>query len=173
MPAAHARRPPSAPRLAGSYDVFEYLKTTLAKRIMIIDGAMGTMIQKHKPTEEDYRGEAFKSSAKDLKGNNDLLSMTRPEMIRGIHAAYLDAGADFVETNTFNGTRIAQAGAYHRRCQARREARGGLSGAGGRSPAARQLHLCLPPVPVFWRPPASPPRCCRPQTTAWKSTPLS
>lgn len=77
---------------------------------MIIDGAMGTMIQKHKPTEEDYRGEAFKNSTKDLKGNNDLLSITRPEMIRGIHAAYLDAGADFVETNTFNGTRIAQAG---------------------------------------------------------------
>ena len=72
---------------------------------MMIDGAMGTMIQRHKPSEEDYRGTSpgssgggrFASSAKDLKGNNDLLSITRPEIIKGIHAAYLDAGADFLE----------------------------------------------------------------------------
>lgn len=90
----------------------EYLHKTLKDRIMIIDGAMGTMIQKHKPTEEDYRGEKFKDSKHDLKGNNDLLSITRPHIIKGIHAQYLEAGADFLETNTFNGTRIAQLGMF-------------------------------------------------------------
>jgi 5-methyltetrahydrofolate--homocysteine methyltransferase len=76
---------------------------------MFIDGAMGTMIQKHRLSEEDFRGERFKDHPKDLKGNNDLLSITRPDVIRGIHRAYFEAGSDFVETNTFSGTSIAQA----------------------------------------------------------------
>ena len=80
-----------------------------AGRILVLDGAMGTMIQRHRLGEEDYRGERFRESAKDLKGNNDLLSITRPAIIRDIHLAYLEAGADIIETNTFSGTTIAQA----------------------------------------------------------------
>ncbi|KAJ3288427.1 hypothetical protein HK104_008178 [Borealophlyctis nickersoniae] len=88
----------------------KYLRETLKKRIMFIDGAMGTMIQRHKFTEEDFRGERFKDHPKDfLKGNNDLLSLTQPEAIYGIHCQYLEAGSDMVETNTFSGTTIAQA----------------------------------------------------------------
>jgi 5-methyltetrahydrofolate--homocysteine methyltransferase len=81
----------------------------LHERILIIDGAMGTMIQRHKPTEADYRGERFKDWHSDLKGNNDLLSITQPAMIKGIHKEYLNAGADLIETNTFNSTAISQA----------------------------------------------------------------
>ena len=75
---------------------------------MIIDGAMGTMIQRHKLGEADFRGDRFRSWHKDLQGNNDLLSITRPDVIYGIHRGYLEAGADMVETNTFSGTCIAQ-----------------------------------------------------------------
>ncbi len=78
-------------------------------RILVLDGAMGTMIQRHGLGEADYRGTRFAAHDHDLKGNNDLLSITRPEVIRGIHAQYLEAGADIVETNTFSGTTIAQA----------------------------------------------------------------
>ncbi len=85
------------------------IRQLLEQRILIIDGAMGTMIQRHNPTEEDYRGERFKDHPSDLKGNNDLLSITRPDMIRSIHTEYLEAGADIIETNTFSGTSIAQA----------------------------------------------------------------
>ena len=81
----------------------------LENRILIIDGAMGTMIQQHKLEEEDYRGERFKTWQHDLKGNNDLLSLTQPEIIRGIHLEYLNAGADIIETNTFNSQRISLA----------------------------------------------------------------
>lgn len=81
----------------------------LRKRILIIDGAMGTQIQGFKPTEADFRGEILKDAKKDLKGNNDLLSITRPDMIQSIHKAYLEAGADIIETNTFSSTSIAQA----------------------------------------------------------------
>ncbi|MCY4044096.1 MAG: methionine synthase [Cellvibrionales bacterium] len=84
------------------------LKQQLEKSILIIDGAMGTMIQNYQLEEADYRGEQFKDFAIDLKGNNDLLSLTRPEIIQEIHEAYLDAGADIIETNTFNATTIAQ-----------------------------------------------------------------
>ncbi|WP_131112277.1 methionine synthase [Sulfuricystis thermophila] len=80
----------------------------LAQRILILDGAMGTMVQKHGLVEADYRGERFRDHAKDLKGNNDLLCLTRPDVITGIHAAYLEAGADIIETNTFNATRVSQ-----------------------------------------------------------------
>jgi len=85
------------------------IRKELEKRILIIDGAMGTMIQRHKLTEADYRGDRFKAWHKDLKGNNDLLSITRPGVITGIHKQYLEAGADIIETNTFSSTSIAQA----------------------------------------------------------------
>ncbi len=81
----------------------------LQKRILILDGAMGTMIQRHKLEEKDYRGERFSDWHSDLKGNNDLLVMTQPDIIRGIHEAYLEAGADIVETNTFGANRISLA----------------------------------------------------------------
>ena len=85
------------------------LRDLLARRILILDGAMGTMVQQHGLQEADYRGERFLTHAKDLKGNNDLLCLTRPDVIRGIHTAYLEAGADILETNSFNATRVSQA----------------------------------------------------------------
>jgi len=109
-------------------DRVQRLERALEKRILVIDGAMGTMIQRHALEEADYRGERFAPGydqtqhapheghgphcGHDLKGNNDLLLLTRPEVIAGIHAAYLEAGADLVETNTFNATSISQAD-YH------------------------------------------------------------
>jgi len=104
-------------------DRVSQLLAELAKRILIIDGAMGTMIQRHRLEEADYRGERFVGGfdsqhvhgagcEHDLKGNNDLLLLSRPEVIAGIHSAYLDAGADLLETNTFNATSVSQAD-YH------------------------------------------------------------
>lgn len=84
------------------------VESILAERIMVIDGAMGTMIQRHELSEEDYRGEEFKDFQKPLQGNNDLLSLTQPDIIYDIHKQYFEAGADFCETNTFSGTWIAQ-----------------------------------------------------------------
>jgi 5-methyltetrahydrofolate--homocysteine methyltransferase len=85
------------------------LKDIAAERILILDGAMATMIQSHKLTEADFRGERFKAWPCDLKGNNDLLVLTQPEIIRGIHEAYFEAGADIAETNTFNAQAISMA----------------------------------------------------------------
>lgn len=85
------------------------IRQDLEKRILVIDGAMGTMIQRHKLQEADYRGERFANWPSDVKGNNDLLSITNPEIIIGIHLQYLEAGADIIETNTFSSTVIAQA----------------------------------------------------------------
>lgn len=85
------------------------IRKTAKERILVLDGAMGTMIQRYKPTDEDYRGARFKDWPRDIKGNNDLLTLTRPDMIGEIHAAYFEAGADIVETNTFSGTTIAMA----------------------------------------------------------------
>ena len=85
------------------------IRDILKDRILVLDGAMGTMIQRHDLTEEDFRKEWFEDHDSPLKGNNDLLSLTRPEIIREIHEAYLEAGADIVETNTFSGTSVAQA----------------------------------------------------------------
>ena len=85
------------------------LAALLESRILILDGAMGTMIQQHKLGEADYRGAHFKDHAKDLKGNNDLLVLTRPDVVGGIHRAYLEAGADIIETCSFNATRVSQA----------------------------------------------------------------
>ena len=83
-------------------DLRAHLESLLAQRILMLDGAIGTMIQRFKLTEEDYRGERFKDFAYPLKGNNDLLTLTRPDVIRSIHSQYLEAGADIIETNTFN-----------------------------------------------------------------------
>lgn len=85
------------------------IQDILKERILVLDGAMGTMIQRHELEEADFRGERFKDHAHPLKGNNDLLSLTRPDVIREIHREYLLAGADIIETNTFSGTTIAQA----------------------------------------------------------------
>ena len=88
------------------------LHSLLVQRILILDGAMGTMIQQHRLGEADYRGARFADHPKDLKGNNDLLVLTRPDVVGGIHRAYLEAGADIIETCTFNATRVSQAD-YH------------------------------------------------------------
>ncbi|MDG2954967.1 methionine synthase [Bisgaard Taxon 10/6] len=90
-------------------DTTSILQHALSKRILILDGAMGTMIQQFKLTEEDFRGERFKHSKIDLRGNNDLLTLTQPLVISSIHEKYLEAGADIIETNTFSSTTIAQA----------------------------------------------------------------
>ena len=84
------------------------LQRLMGERILVLDGAMGTMIQQHKLSEADYRGARFAGHGIDLKGNNDLLLLTRPEVIDAIHRAYLEAGADIIETNTFNATRVSQ-----------------------------------------------------------------
>ena len=90
-------------------DATAELTALLGERILVIDGAMGTMIQRHTPGEAEYRGERFKDFHLDVKGNSDLLVLTQPDMIRGIHEEYLAAGSDIVETNTFGATTIAQA----------------------------------------------------------------
>jgi 5-methyltetrahydrofolate--homocysteine methyltransferase len=89
--------------------MLKILTKILTERILVLDGAMGTMIQRYNLSEEDFRGNRFKDHPHDLKGNNDLLSLTQPEIIKEIHRAYFKAGADIVETNTFNGTSISQA----------------------------------------------------------------
>ena len=87
----------------------EQLYTLLGERILMLDGAMGTMIQRHKLDEAAYRGERFKDWPSELKGNNDLLVLTQPDIIKGIHREYLDAGSDVIETNTFNGQSVSLA----------------------------------------------------------------
>ena len=90
-------------------DVLTTLRALAAKRILVLDGAMGTMIQRHRLTEADFRGARFASHQRDLKGNNDLLVLTRPDVVAGIHHEYLEAGSDIIETNSFSSTAIAQA----------------------------------------------------------------
>jgi 5-methyltetrahydrofolate--homocysteine methyltransferase len=87
----------------------EILHSTLKSRVLILDGGMGTLIQAHQLEEDDYRGERFADLEQEIKGNNDLLVLTQPDIIRGIYKAYLNAGADIIETNTFNSTRVSQA----------------------------------------------------------------
>src|SRR3977135_1443927 len=89
-------------------DILKQLDELLAKRILILDGAMGTMIQRHALTEADFRGERFRSHPRDLKGDNDLLVLTRPDVIAEIHRQYLEAGSDIIETYTFNTTAVPQ-----------------------------------------------------------------
>ncbi len=96
-------------QMTQAYTRAQQLPAILANRIAILDGAMGTIIQRFKLNEEQYRGERFKDFHKDVKGNNELLSLTRPDVIRDIHERYLAAGADLIETNTFGATTIAQA----------------------------------------------------------------
>ncbi|CAG9464351.1 unnamed protein product [Pedinophyceae sp. YPF-701] len=106
---------PPTPRYSAYQDTvaksaaFDEIARHFRERILIIDGAMGTCIQGYKLQEADFRGEQFASHGHELKGNNDLLVLTRPDVIKGIHKEYLDAGADIIETNTFNGTWISQA----------------------------------------------------------------
>jgi len=88
------------------------IRKELETRVLVLDGAMGTMIQKYRLSEDDFRGSIFQDFQFDLKGNNDLLSITKPEIIRAIHSEFLEAGADIIETNTFNSTSISQAD-YH------------------------------------------------------------
>ena len=87
----------------------EEIKQLLKRRVLILDGAMGTMIQSYGLDEAGYRGDRFRNVDSDLKGNNDILSLTQPEIVKEIHDSFLRAGADIVETNTFNGTSISQA----------------------------------------------------------------
>ena len=84
------------------------IEKLLKEKILVLDGAMGTMIQRYSLDEKDFRGERFANHSCDLKGNNDLLSITRPDIIKAIHKEYLNAGADIIETNTFSSTSIAQ-----------------------------------------------------------------
>ena len=90
-------------------DATDELTALLRERIVIIDGAMGTAIQRDRPDEAGYRGERFADWPSDLVGNNDLLSITQPQIIAGIHREYLEAGADIIETNTFTSSAVAQA----------------------------------------------------------------
>jgi 5-methyltetrahydrofolate--homocysteine methyltransferase len=115
------RKPDSAPRAGAApfaitpadegarRERIEQLKRLLEERIVVLDGAMGTMIQQHTLDEHAFRGERFRDAARDLKGNNDILTLTRPQIIAGIHRAYLAAGADIIETNTFNSNAVSQA----------------------------------------------------------------
>jgi 5-methyltetrahydrofolate--homocysteine methyltransferase len=89
--------------------MIERLKEELAKRIVILDGPRGTMIQKRKLTEEEFRGERLRDHPSDLRGNNDILNITQPEIVSEIYEQYLDAGSDIVGTNTFNSSSISQA----------------------------------------------------------------
>src|SRR6266545_381357 len=98
-----------APRGSRGADRASRLRQLLTERILILDGAMGTMIQRYRLTEADFRGTRFANHPRDLKGDSDVLVLTRPDVISAIHQAYLAAGADIIETNTFGGTRIAQA----------------------------------------------------------------
>jgi 5-methyltetrahydrofolate--homocysteine methyltransferase len=118
----------------------ERLRRLLANRILLLDGAMGTMIQRHRLAEADFRGERFRNHHHDLKGNNDLLVLTRPDVVREIHQAYLAAGADIIETNTFSSTAIAQADygleafAYELSREGARLARGAADEWSGKTP---------------------------------------
>jgi 5-methyltetrahydrofolate--homocysteine methyltransferase len=87
----------------------EQLDEILGQRVLILDGAMGTMIQRHQLVEADYRGERFAAHPHDLRGDSDVLVLTRPDVIAGIHREYLEAGADIIETNTFNAQAVSQA----------------------------------------------------------------
>jgi 5-methyltetrahydrofolate--homocysteine methyltransferase len=125
---------------ASAAAVAKSLAGLAAERILVIDGAMGTMLQRHRFSEADFRGARFAAWPRDLKGNNDLLSLTQPDAIRAIHAAYLEAGADIVETNTFSSTTIAMADygmealAYELNFEGARLAREATEAAAARTP---------------------------------------
>jgi len=110
-----AARVPAAPFAVTAADEterrtrIERLTRLLDKRIVFLDGAMGTMIQQHRLDEHGFRGERFRNHGRDLRGNNDILTLTRPDIVAAIHRAYLEAGSDIIETNTFNSTAVSQA----------------------------------------------------------------
>jgi methionine synthase I (cobalamin-dependent) len=110
----------------------QLLADLFAERILFLDGAMGTMIQQYKLGEEDFRDASFADVKGDLKGNNDILSITRPDIIEDIHRSFLEAGADMVETNTFSSTTIAQADYGTRAPRARHQPRSRKARAQGR-----------------------------------------
>jgi len=89
--------------------IWPKIETAIKERVLMLDGAMGTMLQKQKLVEADFRGERFKDWHIPLQGNNDLLSLTKPEAVKKVHLEYLGAGADLIETNSFNATTISQA----------------------------------------------------------------
>ena len=86
----------------------EKIRSIFKNKVLVLDGAMGTMVQSYDLSENDFRGERFKDHANDLKGNNEVLSLTRPDVISAIHRSYLEAGADIIETNTFSANSISQ-----------------------------------------------------------------
>src|SRR6185436_14246092 len=102
-------RGPFLRKLSGPFAFRNMLEKLLSQRILLLDGAMGTMIQRARLAEEDFRGARFRDWPRELRGNNDLLSLTQPGLIRDIHLQYLRAGADILETNTFNSTSVALA----------------------------------------------------------------
>eukprot|EP00741_Cyanophora_paradoxa_P006633 tig00001029_g6417.t1 len=104
-----SRAPSDPAEAAAEREIFRTLRKLMNERILIIDGAMGTMVQRYKLQEADFRGERYKDHPHDLKGNNDILVVTRPDVIGAIHKQYLEAGADIIETDTFNSTTISQA----------------------------------------------------------------
>ena len=104
--------PETIPRRGGITGLKSTIKNQLLGRILVLDGAMGTMLQRHNFSEEDFRGERFKNFPHPLKGNNDLLSITQPEAVKNVHLQYFEAGADIAETNTFSSTTIGMAD-YH------------------------------------------------------------
>ena len=127
-PKKSGSRGPSLPQSAA----FKPLDKLMRERIIFIDGAMGTQIQKFTLEEEDFRGERYAKHSHELKGNNDLLVITRPDVISKIHTAYLEAGADIIETNTFNGTWISQSD-YELQADVSRELGAGAGGGGTRA----------------------------------------
>ena len=170
---------PTSARPAVAYTRGAALPAILAQRIAVLDGAMGTMIQRYKLTEADFRGERFADHPKDLKGNNDLLVLTKPEVISEIHRQYLDAGADIIETNTFGTTTVAQedygleAHAYEMNVAAARLARAACD-AFSTPDKPRFAAGALGPTPTTPAPATSTStRCARPTTTrprpCWKA----
>src|SRR5688572_15926635 len=121
------------------------LDALLRERLLVLDGAMGTMIQRARLAEEDYRGARFRDWPRELRGNNDLLSLTQPRLVRDIHAQYLQAGADIIETNTFNSTAVALAD-YGMQALAREFNRAAARLA---SDAAREWQSLTPEQPRF------------------------
>src|SRR4051812_39083624 len=101
-PAASAKR-----AIDFTQPLYQEFRDALASRILVLDGAMGSMVQQYKLQEKDFRGDRFVNFPRDLKGNSDLLVLTRPDIIKTIHQQYLDAGADIIETNTFGATTVA------------------------------------------------------------------
>ncbi|WP_315818557.1 homocysteine S-methyltransferase family protein [Paraflavitalea speifideaquila] len=126
------------------------IRKELDKRILIIDGAMGTMIQRYKLEEADYRGERFKDWHLDVKGNNDLLCITQPHIIEEIHSQYLEAGADIIETNTFSSTTIAMAD--YEMQELAYELNVAAAQCGRR--AADKYTQKIPPNPALWQAPS-------------------